>query len=264
MTPVHAKYFYDQFQTLLIKNLHYLEVDTEIKNKQRLEKLAASNQAQIVERPLHRIFFMITPFAEKYSPLIDTLRLVIEDGWGCQLFIASDKKYEDRILDNIRLHMLQADAFIAEISEANPNVMFELGAAFADRKDRPIIQLIDKSKSSKSNEFKMPADLQSMIYIDYTDKPADKIADFLIAQMKNDIKISMLLDDAKRHRYLPPSKLKKALSVFSIDENSLKQISEKFPTIENWQKITHTTLKPLLAADFKDLSEQIVKRVQKA
>jgi predicted nucleotide-binding protein len=91
--------------------------------------------------------------------------------------------------------MGQADAFIAEISEANPNVMFELGAAFADRRDRPIIQLVNKNRKKTDEGHKMPADLQSMIYIDYTDKPNDQIVDFLIKEIKNDIRISTMLDD---------------------------------------------------------------------
>ena len=51
--------------------------------------------------------------------------------------------------------MDQAHAFIAEVIDANPNVMFELGAARFDLRERPIV-LIRKTKDKQ-----LPVDLQA-------------------------------------------------------------------------------------------------------
>ena len=72
-------------------------------------------------------FFMMTPFDPAYDTLLSELRAVFEDQWGCRLVIASDWQFADRIFESVHEHMRQADGFIAEITTANPNVMYELG-----------------------------------------------------------------------------------------------------------------------------------------
>jgi hypothetical protein len=84
-----------------------------------------------------------------------SVREVIENRFGCQLFLASDKQFKDTIIENVRHHMDQAHAFIAEVIDANPNVMFELGAARFDLRERPIVLM------RKTKDKQLPVDLQA-------------------------------------------------------------------------------------------------------
>jgi len=76
----------------------------------------------------HSIFFAILPKQRDDQPLLSVLREIIEDRWGCQLMTATDRQYGDNNLENIRRHMEQADAFIADVSQFDAEVMFILGA----------------------------------------------------------------------------------------------------------------------------------------
>lgn len=130
MTPYNARIFHDQFAALLQRSLAYLEervtlqAERERLNKERQRREAAQGR----QRSAHRVMFLMTPFAAAYRPLEDALRRVVEDRWGCQLFLARDHHYDTLLLENVRAHMDRADVFLAEVSEQNPNVMFELGA----------------------------------------------------------------------------------------------------------------------------------------
>jgi molecular chaperone HtpG len=88
MTPSHAKYFYDQFQKLLMKNLAFLEIEAELNRKRREAEDSLRKQSlRNAPKQMHKIFFMVTPFAKEYQELMSILRIIIEDNWGCQLFI---------------------------------------------------------------------------------------------------------------------------------------------------------------------------------
>jgi len=52
---------------------------------------------------------------------------VVEERWGAQLVVASDRQDDHRLLENVEQLMNPAHAFLAEIIEVNLHVMFELG-----------------------------------------------------------------------------------------------------------------------------------------
>jgi len=68
----------------------------------------------------HRIFYAMLPDHADYQPLLATLREVVEERWGCQLLLAGDRHYGENMLDNVRAHLEQASAFIAEVTAADP------------------------------------------------------------------------------------------------------------------------------------------------
>jgi molecular chaperone HtpG len=274
LTQHNARVLHADYVRLMERSLEYLETESERKSSLRIIEHERSRLAAMSgPRLAHKVFFMITPFSDSYGDIRRLMKEIVEERWHCQLFLASDRKYEDRILDSVRTHMLQADAFIAELTDANPNVMFELGAAFADRRDRPIVQLIDGSKFSGKDHPKLPADLQGMIYIDYSrcqQSAVPKVrlgpdcAELLEKEMRADVRISKLLSDSGRHRYLSAYRLQSMIKLGLISESSCRRIAEEIPTQEAWLNVTEATISRLLDDSERDSCSLLIQRVRRA
>src|SRR4051794_6951254 len=102
--------------------------------------------------------------------------------------------------------MDRAHAFLAEITDANPNVMFELGAAFADRRDRPVVLLYREGDDTTQRE--LPIDLRGLVYAKYPSTRGKALEESLHEGMRRNSGLRALLDDQSRKRYLSPSELK--------------------------------------------------------
>ncbi len=258
MTPQNAQIFHDQFQKLMERSLDFLDARSGLeKERDQLMQERARAQARCGPQPRHRIFFMMTPFADDYKLLVQTLREVVEDRWGCQLFVASDRQYELRILDNVRLHMDQAHALIAEVSEANPNVMFELGAALSDRRGRPFVLLHNGAGDPKRG---LPADLGGLIYLDYYDTGESSLQDYLAEKMGTNMELKGLLDDAKWEQYLSHRELKRLSRFSHLPDAVFQRLSELYPTHEIWKSLQPDDLKPHLGRE-DDLAKTIIGRI---
>lgn len=131
-------------------------------------QLLEMNQQQARLRPPepeHVLIFMITPFADQYKKLEDAVRRVFERApYYFEVRLARDYTHTSSLFANVREHILRASAFIADISELNPNVMLELGAALftQDGRQRPVFSL--RSQNALKD---VPADLQEKLYIYY-------------------------------------------------------------------------------------------------
>jgi hypothetical protein len=152
--------------------------------------------------------------------------------------------------------MEQADAFIAEITTGNPNVMFELGAARFASSTRPIVLLYD----AQSPDQRLPADLQSLIYLDYSQAAEQSLADWLHTEMRRNQNLTYILDASDWETYLSPRKIKQ-LSRMPFPDDVFHKLSEQFPTHEAWQTATEANLRPLLGQD-ADLAGALLKRIQ--
>lgn len=72
----------------------------------------------------HIVMFMMTPFADRYRPVEEAIRQIFERPPYCfEVRLARDYTHQDGLQANIRAHISRAHAFIAEVSELNPNVM---------------------------------------------------------------------------------------------------------------------------------------------
>jgi molecular chaperone HtpG len=261
MTPENARIFHDQFQELLINSLEYIE------NQANLAKRAAELEREREKlrpkkggsKPRYLIFFMMAPFHDTYKSLIETVREVIEDRLGCQLVVASDRQYGERIIDNVRAHIERAHVFIAEVTEANPNVMFELGAVRFDLHNRPIILLRRDDKADKTQT--LPVDLQGTIYLNYDNPEGKTLADYLEEKLNRIDKIKTLLDNPDRERYLSPKQLK-ALSRFThLPDTFFQNSAERYPTQEAWQRAKEEDIKTLLGEE-SDLAGAFLRRIR--
>ena len=259
MTPEDASILHKQFEELMTRSLDYIEEKAELQ-KERERFVRERENAKVKSGPPihHRIFFLMTPFDDAYKSLIGALRMVVEDQWSCQLFVASDRQYEDLILDNVRRHMEQADAFIAEITTANPNVMFELGAAQFEQQGRPVILLRD---SNAVLAPKLPADLNGLTYIDYSNTKDIALADHLREEMLRNQTLKSLLDSPNKEHYISSRELKRLTGFTQLPDSVFQLLSERFPTKEIWRKTHESDLRPLLGKD-DDLADTFLRRVR--
>lgn len=259
MTPQNARIFYEQYQQLMSRSLDYIIQQDDLKRQTETlekEREAIHKRDQKGEEPKHLIFFLMTPLAEAYQAFIEIVRDVIENRFGCQLFVANDRQYKDTVIDNVRSHMDQAHAFIAEVTDANPNVMFELGAARFDLRERPIVLM------RKNTQQQLPADLHGRIYVNYDEKTGQELAEYLDAQLRADQRIKSLLEKKGRERYISPKFLKEVSRLPHIEEKVWQNLADHYPTQEAWQRASEEKVKTILGRENEDLANAMLTRIQ--
>lgn len=71
--------------------------------------------------------FVIMPFKKEYRPIFDKIRGAAEDeGFDCK---RADEVAIGPITRNIFEHIFYAEAIVADLTDSNPNVFYELGVA---------------------------------------------------------------------------------------------------------------------------------------
>jgi molecular chaperone HtpG len=261
LTPDNARIFHDHFQELLLSSLEYIENQNNlVKRTAMLEQREREKQlSQENPKPRHLIFFMMTPVDDSYNSLIDTMREVIEDRLSSQLVVASDRQLGERIIDNARAFMEKAHVFIAEVTETNPNVIFDLGAVHFDLRNRPIILLRHDEQADKIQS--LPVVLQGTIYLNYDNPEGKTLADYLEEKLLRTHEIKTLLDNPDKERYLSPKQLK-VLSRFShLPDTFFQNLAECYPTQEAWKRANEKDIKSLLGEE-ADLASALLKRIQ--
>jgi hypothetical protein len=180
---------------------------------------------------------------------------VVEEMWGCQFIVGNDRHDDPRLLDNVESLMRQAHAFIAEITEANANVMFELGAAYNDRHNRPFV-LLRHSRSAPP----LSADIRSLLYVDYD---VEDVA--LDARLEREMRKNKEIDNlvkADRARYLPPASLTKVLGI-ELPGLTVERLAARYPTSEDWATADETTVADILGEEDRDFARAILNRIQR-
>ena len=266
LTPTNAKIFHDQFGTLLERTVEFLAERQQIKkDKEALESERRALAPIKTDRPAnrHRIFFLMTPF-KGYDGLEKALREVVEDRWGCQLFLARDRVLQDELRGNVNAHMDQAEAFLAEVSVGNPNVMFELGAARSQFHHRPTFLLAHPQ--SEGGKVELPADLNGLLRLDYTkDVPTKDLADHLETELRKNQSLSKLLDDDQREHFVSARKLSSGVRTLTLATDCYARLVEKFPTKESWQKAKVSEVARILDDEGEDseAAELLLKQIRK-
>ncbi len=224
--------------------LHDINRETCTRWDERLQKTATTESK-------HRIIFAMLPEDEAYCPLQEALREVVEDLWECQLFTVGDRQYSDNVLDNIRGHLEQAHAFIAEVSTADSQVMFTLGAAYFHLRHRPRILL------SQPNAVLPPA-VRGQAVIVYQISPT--LADDLHKRLTKIAAFQQILGDPEREHFWSVTKLQR-LTKLPLSQETWQALQAHFPTREAWQQCDVSALRPLLGAD-ADLAAVLLKRIR--
>lgn len=88
--------------------------------------------------------FLVIPFTREFNDISQVVRQAIMEGQH-QLIRMDEMMATGRIIDQIHDEIEKADLVIADVSDRNPNVMYELG--FAQSLKKPILPIIQKGES---------------------------------------------------------------------------------------------------------------------
>jgi hypothetical protein len=179
---------------------------------------------------------MITPFAEEYKQLEEAVRRVFErTPYFFEVRLARDYFHKDGLLENVREHLRRAHGFIAEISDLNPNVMFELGAAMLPNDGRPIFSL--RSRGAVKD---IPADIKEKLRVDYgsLSDPLEQIAADIASAFERDGRIihegiKALLEQRKK-RFLSRTLLES--SMVRLQPKQIQLLMNSYVTVEDFLK----------------------------
>lgn len=255
ITAQAAQAFHDQLQRLMGRSLEALELDARRRGlEEQLRLLKDRNRTDT--RPTHPTIFMITPFADRYAPLVAACRRALERR-GCELVVASDRHEDLRLLENVRVLMDGASGFIAEVTEANPNVMFELGAALADRRDRPVLLLRENGLAVNGT---LPADLRGLLYLTY-DSGDTELAQHLGDAMARTSAMQDLLEDESRLHFVSPETIAERLGAVILPDEKLSALARRFPTAEAWQAAEVEDVARILGAEHEDLAPYVLRKM---
>ena len=108
---------------------------------------------------------ILSPMSGRFEPVRETISEILLD-LGIRP-IRIDERGMSLITENILSEITKADLIIADITDGNPNVMYELGFAHALKK--PVLHIVEKGAGS------IPFDLAGSLYYAYDSpkKPSD-------------------------------------------------------------------------------------------
>jgi hypothetical protein len=186
------------------------------------------------------------PFAEQSAVVERALRAVLEDDpYWFKLTLARDATLSPNLLDNVKAHMYTADAFLADITGLNPNVMMELGMVESDPAGRPVFVLKCKSGKGKK-EPEVPSDLKGRLYVEYeiatTDSEEEKVrrlSDALRTGLSTLAELGKL-GQRPHVRYASSQYLQRKLQdrKLSLNKQELGRLQTGFQTVEELEAAT--------------------------
>lgn len=260
ITSTTLSAFQSQFHDLMSRSLDFLEGQEELRSAQeRLRVEEERRRATSGPQPRHRIVFMITPFADKYRPLIEACRQTVEERWGCQLLVGSDRYDDPRLLENVRLQMSRAHAFIAEITHSNPNVMYELGVAHGTHTGRPVIMLREDDGSAEAPP--VPADLRGMLYVSYRLGEQAELSEHLHQEARKTTSLRELVEGDGWATFLSPGMLATLIAPIALSQDVVKRLADRYPTMEDWSQARLEDVESLLGAEYADFAQLVASRV---
>ncbi len=188
------------------------------------------------------------------SILLPALRTVLELPPYCWQVIRADEMHlKDIIQDNIRDLMNQADAYIVDISDENPNVMMELGYMLWSRKpNQPLIVL------KREGTGRYLADLAGFFCKKYPATQAtgrfgiDEVAKALEKEF-HDHQDIQALNTPERLHYLSPVFLDK---VYGMNYETAKKLSQGFTTMEAVEKYSNKEYQKEYDLRTKDIQKE--------
>ena len=196
-----------------------------------------SHQNQTNDHPEHIVCFVAMPFNDNENfmyktVLLPAVREALElDPYYWQVVRADERIFEDIIQNNVGAWMKRVQAYIADVSDENPNVMMELGyMLWAKQPGQPLLVL--KRTGTKRTTI---SDLAGFIYTDY---PAVGGGDrYAIQHIVDDLRKDFAkrtdvqnLNQNKEAHYLSPLYLEKEIG---LNQGVAEKLSDKFVTMES-------------------------------
>ena len=126
----------------------YEAVDSNFGIKINSDKTLSHNT--ITGQGEHIVILTLAGSGDQYRNLEEAVRRVFEcPPYYFEVRLTSDYTYKPDRLENIREHIKRAHGFVVEISELNPNIMFELGAVAISDRNRPILPLRSQAATAE-------------------------------------------------------------------------------------------------------------------
>lgn len=112
--------------------------------------------------------FLVMPFNPKRKELLEKMvKPRIEDEFNLNVLKSGDiQGANQNIMENIWTYINQASVIIADMSDGNPNVFYELGICHTLGK--PVVLLCDEESKEKDYNGKLPFDLSGLQVIFYS------------------------------------------------------------------------------------------------
>jgi hypothetical protein len=137
----------NDYQCAVLKKA-YEAVDSNFGIKINSDKTLSHNT--ITGQGEHIVILTIAGSGDQYRNLEEAVRRVFEcPPYYFEVRSTSDYTYKPDRLENIREHIKRAHGFVVEISELNPNIMFELGAVAISDRNRPILPLRSQAATAE-------------------------------------------------------------------------------------------------------------------
>lgn len=142
--------------------------------------------------------FFISPIGEERSnerkrsdAILDTVLKPVMKKFKIKIERADDMDLPGNITDQIIVKIIKSDLVVADLSDANPNVYYELAARHMIEK--PVIQFIEKGQLSK-----LPFDIRNINTLKYSwDKKKKELRDIPEFQKELEERISAIYDSLK-------------------------------------------------------------------
>lgn len=210
------------------------QMQTTLENVRRFHMARlTTTKAQPSYSPIR--LFVLIPFNEACADLEEALRNIFEDEPYCfQIILARDRTVTRNLFDNVKAHMKVVNAFIADITDLNPNVMLELGMTENDALDRPVFILREKQGKEP------PSDLKGRLYVEYT-RPEGQQPDRITAITRELREQLESIDDieqlrsVRQQRYLSSRYIRRQLDQarLSMKPEEIDQLQRAFLTVED-------------------------------
>lgn len=194
----------------------------------------------------HVSCFVALPFDKKYDLLFEALQELFENKPYFWEVIRADEHYvDDKVIGNIQKLMKRSHCYIAEITDANPSVMIELGM-MQMYSDRPTFLLRQQGKGED-----LPANLRGVIYLAYPE--TTDLARLVEALREEFSKAENIKQIKGKTRHLSPV----IMRLPGIDRSATEAIAKAIETVEEF-----VTLDPQIVAQKTGISTFIVQALQ--
>ncbi|MGC5829437.1 hypothetical protein LDP08_02470 [Ralstonia pseudosolanacearum] len=133
---------------------------------------------------------MIQPFNDLYNKRFDSLYKPAIEAAGMTAYRVDQDPSATVLVESIETNIKRATVCLADISEDNPNVWYELGYAFAA--GRPVVMACSDERGRKGNQF--PFDIRHRAIVTYkTEAPQD----FQLFQERLTVSLKAMLEQGE-------------------------------------------------------------------
>lgn len=159
------KFISDSFK----KAVHHLELNSIGFTNEENEKISSGENQNGKKTRVkcskidENLCFVLMPFDEKFDGIYDLIKEEL-DNFNLNIIRADDINEPGTVIDDICNNIKNSKFLIAELTDLNPNVFYEVG--YADALDKNIILIIQKSQNDSE---KFPFDVSGKRMIIYED-----------------------------------------------------------------------------------------------